>query len=272
MLIIGESINGSIPSVGQAIINRDEQWIQSLAKLQENSGAQMLDVNAGGLSNRDEVSDLIWLVEIVQKSVSIPLVLDSNNIDALKAAVSIYKGENLILSSLTAEEQRLNDLLPLVLEQNCGVIALCIDEKGISLEPKRRLEIASLLVERAIAGGLEPQNLYIDPLVLTLGVNYNAGAITLETLRLIHEQFPQVNTVCGVSNVGFEMPNRRLLNRTFVAMLLALGLNTFMVDVRDKELMGALLAAAALNGQDEWCMNYLNAYRAGKLDFSGRAL
>ncbi|MGI5926684.1 MAG: dihydropteroate synthase [Thermacetogeniaceae bacterium] len=266
MLIIGESLNGSIPAVGKAIINHDEQWIRELAKKQVDCGAQMLDVNAGGISGRDECADLVWLVEVVQDSVSVPLVLDSTNPEALRAAISVYRGPKPILSSLTAEEERFNALLPLVLDHDCGLIALCIDESGIPLEPKRRLEIAETLVERVTAAGIKPEDLYLDPLVLTLGVNYHAGAITLNTLHLIREHFPQVNTVCGVSNVSFEMPKRRLLNRYFAAMLMAFGLEAFMVDVCDREMMVALTAAAALTGRDEWCRNFFKSSRAGKLD------
>ncbi len=266
MLIIGESLNGSIPSVGQAITHHDESWIQNLAQKQVDCGAQMLDVNAGGLSGQDECTDLAWMVEVVQDSISVPLVLDSTNPEALRAAIAVYRGPKPILSSLTAEEARLNTLLPLALDHNCGLIALCLNEAGISPEPKRRLDIAGTLVERATAIGMKPEDLYLDPLVMSIGVSYHAGAVTLETLRLIRDHFPRVNTVCGVSNVGFEMPRRRLLNRTFVAMLMTLGLEAFMVDVRDPELMSTLLAAAALAGRDEWCRNYLKAYRAGKLD------
>jgi cobalamin-dependent methionine synthase I len=266
MLIIGESLNGSIPSVGQAITNHDEHWIRTLAQKQVDSGAQMLDVNAGGLSGQDECANLAWLVEVVQESVSVPLVMDSTNPEALRAAISVYRGPRAILSSLTAEEVRLNTVLPLALKYNCGLIALCFNESGISLESERRLEIATTLVERVTIAGMSPEDLYLDPLVMTIGANYQAGAVTLDTLRLIRDHFPQVNTVCGVSNVGFEMPKRRLLNKTFVAMLMALGLEAFMVDVRDAELMATLFAAAALAGRDEWCRIYLRAYRAGKLD------
>lgn len=265
MLIIGESLNGSIPSVGQAVIDHDEGYIRTLAQKQIDCGAQMLDVNAGGLSGQDEHADLAWMVEIVQDSVSVPLVLDSTNPDVLRTAIEVYRGPRAILSSLTAEESRINTLLPLALENNFGLIALCLDETGISLEPRKRLDIADTLVKQVTAAGMEPEDLYLDPLVLTIGANYRAGAITLDTIRLIRDHYPQVNTVCGVSNVGFEMPNRRLLNRTYVAMLMVLGLEAFIVDVRDQKLMSTLLAAAALAGHDEWCRNYFKAYRTGKL-------
>jgi 5-methyltetrahydrofolate--homocysteine methyltransferase len=265
MLIIGESLNGSIPSVGKAITNQDEQWIRALAQKQVDCGAQMLDVNAGGQSGRDECKDLAWMVKIVQDCVSVPLVLDSTNPEALRAAIAVYLGPKPILSSLTAEKARLKTMLPLALEYECGLIALCLDKDGISNKPKKRLEIASALVERVLESGMSLEDLYLDPMVMTIGVNYHAGSVTLNTLRLIREQFPDVNTVCGVSNVGFQMPMRRLLNRTFAAMLMALGLEAFMVDVRDQELMSALLAAAALAGRDEWCRTYLKAYRSGKL-------
>jgi 5-methyltetrahydrofolate--homocysteine methyltransferase len=266
MLIIGETLNAVIPKVGQAVIARDAEAITALARCQVECGAQMLDVNAGGLAGRDEVEDLVWMIEVVQEAVEIPLVLDSANPEALHMAITVYRGPRPILSSATAEARYLDRLLPLAVERDCGLVALCMGEQGIPSNPGGRLVIAETLVKRATAAGLKPEDLYLDPLVMTISADHRAGDVTLGTLRLIRDRLPEVRTICGVSNVGFGLPQRRLLNRTFVAMLMALGLEVFMVDVRDQALMATLLAAAALTGRDEWCSAYLKAYRAGKLD------
>ena len=265
MLIIGESLNGTIPSVAQAIAARDQDRIVALARRQVESGAQMLDVNAGGAPGRDECADLLWLVSTVQAVVQVPLVLDSHNAEALRHALGIYQGPPPILSSASLEEGRLEALLGLAVEHGCGLVALCMTGHGIPYEPLERVSIAAQLVEQAMAAGLKPEDLYLDPLVMTLASDYHAGERLLLALRLIREQFPAVSTICGVSNVGFEMPQRRLLNRTFVAMLIALGVEALMVDVRDEELMATLFASTALTGRDEWCRAYLKAYRLGKL-------
>ncbi len=265
MQIIGESLNGTIPSVAKAIAAHDSNFVTNLAQRQVECGADIIDVNAGGVPGGDECKDLVWMVNLVQDAVTVPLVLDSPNPDALRAAIAVYRGPGLILSSINAEEEQIEALLPLAVEKNCGLVALCMAESTIPADPEGRVAVAGKLIERAVQAGLRPENLYVDPLAMTLSVDYHVGQIVLGTLRLIRERFPQVKTLCGVSNIGFNMPQRRLLNRAFVAMLMALGLEAFMVDVRDAELMATLLSAAAVAGRDEWCRNYFKAYRAGKL-------
>lgn len=265
MLIVGESLNSSIPFVGQAVIHRDEKTLQDLARKQVECGAQALDVNAGGLAGQDECANLIWMVELIQRTVPVPLVLDSTNPEPLREAMSIYRGQP-ILSSATAEKARLDALLPLAREYHCGLLALCMDENGIPPEAEGRIKIASYIVERVTDAGIKPENLYLDPMVMTIGSDTMAGTITLQTLQGLHEHFPHVSTICGVSNVGYGMPKRKLLNRTFIAMLMAYGLDVFMTDVRDQELMAVYRAAAALTGRDTWGREYLKAFRAGKLE------
>ena len=265
MIIIGESLNATIPSVRQAVIDHDEDFISSLAKVQTERGANMLDVNAA-VPGQNEVENLVWMVKIVQSATTVPLVLDSSNPDALEAALSVYKGERPILNSITGEltESHLH-LLQLAVDHDCGLVGMCMDEVGISPETEVRFSIAVRLHERAISFGLNVENLYIDPLVMAIAADYYAGAVSLEVLRLINERLPYVKTFCGSSNVSYGMPLRKLLNKTFVSMQAALGMDAFLVDVRNRELMATLLAATALIGQDEWGMNYIRAFRQGKL-------
>lgn len=265
MLIIGESLNAAIPSVEQAVMTRNNNWIAALAQQQVECGAQMLDVNAAGSDSQDECAEMVWMVRVVQDTVRVPLVLDSSNPRVLQEAMGVYRGARPILSSITLEPGRLESTLSLAVRNHCGVVALCVGENGVPIHPEERLKAAETLVDRAIAAGLTPEDLYLDPLVMTIAADYQSGTRLFSTLRLLKDRFPKVNTICGVGNIGFQMPQRRLLNRTGVAMLMALGLDAFMVDVRDRELMASLSAAAALAGQDEWCRNYFKAFRAGKL-------
>ncbi|GAB6174381.1 methyltetrahydrofolate cobalamin methyltransferase [Paradesulfitobacterium aromaticivorans] len=265
MLIIGESLNGTIPTVREAIVAHDENAIAALARTQVECGAQMLDVNAGGLAGLDEDANLAWMVDIVQSVVDVPLVLDSSNPAALRAGIKVYRGARPILSSINAEQERLNTVIPLAVEYNCGLVALCMSERGVPMDAEGRLVVADMLIERATAAGIKPEDIYLDPLVMTVAADHTAGSVFLQTLRLIRERYPEVGTFCAPSNVSFEMPQRRLLNRTFVAMITALGLKGFMVNVRDREVMATLVAAATLAGSDDYCRNYLKANRAGKL-------
>lgn len=265
MLIIGESLNGTIPSVGKAIATRDEDFVTSLALRQVECGADMLDINAGGVSGQDESANLVWMVNLIQNAVQVPLVLDSSNPEALRAAMAVYQDPRVILSSISAEEAGIEALLPLAVKRQCGLVALCMSEEGIPPDAEGRAALAGRLVERAMDAGLRPENLYIDPLAMSLATGDRAGEIALDTIRFVRERYPRVKTLCAASNVGFGMPQRRLLNRTFVAMLAALGLDAVLVDVRDAEVMAALVAAAAIVGQDELCRRYVKAYRRGTL-------
>lgn len=156
MLIVGESLNGAIPSVAQAIATRDESRIAALARRQVKCGAQMLDVNAGGAGGQDECDDLTWLLTTVQEAVQVPLLLDSSNPNALRAAMAICQGLRPILSLATLEEDRLETLLDMAVEYGCGLVVLCMDDRGIPMEPLERLEIAGELIQCACDPGVFP--------------------------------------------------------------------------------------------------------------------
>jgi cobalamin-dependent methionine synthase I len=148
MLIIGESINGTIPKVGQAILERNDTFLRELTKVQYEGGANLLDVNAGVASGTEE-EDLPWLVEIVQKEVPIPLMIDSANPEALKAALSVYKNsEPPILNSISGEEEKWNKLFPVLIEKGCKVVVLLMDDQGIPKTMEERLKIAERLFKR----------------------------------------------------------------------------------------------------------------------------
>jgi len=264
--IIGESLNASIPAVKEAVTAQDEEKITALATRQEECGAHMLDVNAA-VVGRKEPEDLVWMVRAVQSVVDLPLVLDSSDPDALREALKVYQGPTPIISSVTGEMTEGHEaLLSLAVEHNCGLVAMCMDEEGISPDAAKRLEVAERLVERAVKAGLKPENVYVDPLVMTISADTIAGATFLELLHMMRTRLPEVHTFCGASNVSHGMPLRKLLNHTFVSMLAAVGMDSFLVNVRDQGLMATLLAEAALIGQDEWRMEYIRAYRAGRLD------
>lgn len=263
MNIVGESINGTIEKVGQAISGRDHGFIEQLAREQVDRGAQMLDVNAG-MGGRDEVEDLTWLVRVVQGAVDAPLMIDSSNPEAIEAALALHRGKPLV-NSITAEPRKREGLLPLLASHDCGVVALSLTEEGIPKTPTHRLEVARSLVADLTEAGKAPEDIYLDPLVLTIATDWQAGATALKTLQFFKQELPGVRTVAGLSNIGFGMPNRRLINRTFLVMGIALGLDCAILDVRDAALMSVLMASRALAGEDKWCRGYIKAYRDGKL-------
>jgi len=158
MLIIGESINGTIPKVGQAILEKNEAFLRQLARTQVECGAQMLDVNAG-VAGGNEVEDLPWLIRLIQKEVPVPLMIDSSNPEALKAGLSIYQQpERPILNSISGEKGKWNRLFPVVLEKTCKVVLLCMDDQGIPKTPEERVAIASHLVQDLTQAGIPALN------------------------------------------------------------------------------------------------------------------
>jgi len=265
MLIIGESINGTIQKVGQAILDRNEAFLKELAKTQYECGANYLDVNAG-VARGDEVNDLPWLVQIVQKDVPVPLVIDSANPEAIKAALSIYRhSEPPLLNSISGETEKWNKLFPVIVEKKCKIVVLLMDDKGIPKTTDERMAIAKRLSERLTGGGIPSENIYFDPLVLSVGVETDAALVTLETIRTLRYDFPNSHIISGVSNVSMGLPGRRLINRTFLTMAIYAGLDTLLIDVRDQSLMSSIYTSKILVNQDPYCLQYLKAYREKKI-------
>ncbi|MCX8117729.1 MAG: dihydropteroate synthase [Desulfobacterota bacterium] len=265
MLIVGESINGTIPKVGEAILNRDETFLKQLARTQYECGAHFLDVNAGVASGH-EVRDLPWLVDLVQQEVPIPLMIDSANPEALASALQVYRhSEPPILNSISGEQAKWDRLFPLVIERRCKVVVLLMDDQGIPKSLEEKLTIAQRLYKKLVDAGLPPDHVFFDILVLSIAVEPEAALVALKTMQTIRSHFPNAHLICGVSNVSMGLPARRLINRTFLTMALASGLDTLLIDVRDQALMSSLYAAKALLNEDPYCLEYLKAYREQKL-------
>lgn len=264
MLIVGEKINTSRSSIAPAVEKRDAAFIQDLARKQAEAGANMIDVNAGTLLG-DEPAALAWLVQTVQAVLDMPCCLDSPNPVAIEAALKVHKGKALI-NSVSGEAERFNKIAPLVKKFGCSVVGLCMDDKGIPETAEGRLEVAKSLVSRLNDMGINDEDIYLDPLVQPISVNPQAAAVTLDTIGGITARLPRVHKICGLSNVSFGLPARKVINQSFMAMAIGRGLDGAIVDPLDGRLMALGLAATALAGQDEYCANYLAAYRKGKLE------
>ncbi len=264
MKIIGEKINGTRKTVAAAIASRDATFIQNLARKQVEGGAHWLDVNAGTPPDR-EVDDLLWLIDLIQHVSEVPLSLDSANPSALSAALGAVQKTPLI-NSISGEPDRLNNVLPIVAQHGCEVIALCMDDKGIPADVDGRLAVARKLFAATRAASVPDEKVYVDPLVLTIATDTNAGRITLDTIRAVRAEFPQAHISLGLSNVSFGLPARSLVNRTFLTLAIAAGMDTAIVDPNDREMKAALFATDLLLGQDKHCLNYTRAYRKGLLE------
>jgi 5-methyltetrahydrofolate--homocysteine methyltransferase len=267
MLLVGESINGTRKQVAEAIGGRDAEFIKALANDQVQAGAHVLDVN-GGVAGGNEVEDLVWLIQTVRSTTDIRLMVDSANPQALQAGVEACVkdgGQVPFINSISGEQSRIDAVLPLVEKYKCPVVGLCLSDAGIPPTAEDRFAVAQKLYDLTSGAGLPGEDLWIDPLVLTVSADSNAGLVTLETLRLVKERLP-VRTTGGLSNVSFGLPNRPLLNRTFVAMCAGLGIDGAVLDVRNKAMMATIKAIEALRGEDPYCGAYLKAHRAGLLE------
>jgi len=264
MIVIAERINGTRQAIKAALLAKDEALIQREATAQAEAGADWLDLNAAAEPDR-ELELMEWLVETVQAGVKTPLCVDSASPKVIEAGLKRHRNGKPMVNSITMEQGRHEEVLPLVKRYGASVIGLALDDSGVGKTAADRLRVVERMVETAAKHGIALSDLYVDPLVLTVSSDQNSGVIALEVLRQIKAGWPEVKTTAGLSNVSFGLPNRQLLNRTYLAMLMAFGLDSVLVDVLDAQVMATLSAAVTLLGQDPYCKNYLKAFRAGKL-------
>jgi len=264
MKIIGEKINGTRKRVARAITERDADFIKVLAQKQAEAGATWLDVNAGTHPNR-EADDLIWLIETIQAVVDTPLCLDSANQAALAVAIKAVNKTPMV-NSISGEPERLDGILPLVAGHGCQVIALAMDAKKIPETAEGRVAVITAVMQKTRSAGLPDKYIYIDPLAMTISTNIQSGMIACDTIRAIHEVYPEVHFTIGLSNISFGLPARSYINRAFITLAMAAGLDSAILDPLDRELWAAILATELVLGQDRHCLNYTRAYRAGVFD------
>lgn len=265
MIIVGEKINTSLKGITEAVKNRNKEFIQELAIRQDEQGADYIDVNCGTLID-EEVEALTWLVEVVQEVIDKPLCVDSPNPKALEAALKVHKGIPMI-NSITAENDRYDEIIKLVKEYDAKIVALVIDEQnGISPSDEIRTKIGEDLITRMYNDGVPYENMFIDPLIQPISTDGNMGIVGLNTISKIREKFPKVHFMCGLSNVSFGLPNRGLLNRTYLAMCMHAGLDGAVLDPGNTKMMSMIYAGEALLGKDRFTKKYLKAHRRGMLE------
>jgi 5-methyltetrahydrofolate--homocysteine methyltransferase len=263
VLIIGERINATRKRIGEAVTKRDAEFIKEEARKQVAAGAHMLDVN-GGIAGQ-EAENLVWLVNTVQEVVQVPLCLDSADAEALRQALPLCRQPPMI-NSITDEPERFQAVAPLAKKHGTKVIALCLSAAAPPQGLEDRVATAVSLVKRLADEGIAPENIYVDPCVFPIGTGSHHGPAVLDAISQIRAQCPGVHTSCGVSNVSYGMPVRKLLNEVFLLMLLGRGMDAAIIDPCDAGLMARILAAEALGGRDTHCKAYLQAYRNGKLE------
>ncbi|MHB8076806.1 methyltetrahydrofolate cobalamin methyltransferase [Desulfosporosinus fructosivorans] len=263
MIIIGEKINGTIPSVKTAIQDRDEQFIRDLAVRQTEAGADYLDVCAS-TAPEVEAETLVWLMNIVQDAVDTPLCIDSPNPRVIEHVFKQAKRPGLI-NSVSAEGDKCEVIFPLIKGTDWGVIALTCDNHGIPSDIQTRVDITNLLVEKAKKYDITPDRLHIDPLVLALSTDSQSLLTFLETMKTVKNLYPSIKVTSGLSNISFGMPLRKIVNQHFLTIALFTGMDSAIIDPCSRDMYTTLLTTEALMGRDRLCRQFSNAYRKNKI-------
>lgn len=260
MIFIGELINSSRKSIATAIEAQDAQAIQQVALSQAEAGVDYIDVNAGTFVDKEK-EYIQWIVQTVQHVTDKPCAIDSPDPKVIETALAVHQGTAMI-NSISLEKERFEKLLPIVAGTDLKVIALCMSDEGMPETVDDRLKIADKLVNGLLQNNVKVENIFVDPLVQPLSVNNNFGMEFVLAVEQIMTRFEGIHTVCGLSNISYGLPARKFLNQTFMVMAIARGLDGAIVNPLDKKMMASIIAAEALAGKDDFCMNYLKAYRA----------
>jgi len=267
MLVIGESINASNRSVAEAIARRDREFVERLARAEVAAGADFIDVNAsiGHSSQEHQAATMEWLVEVVQGATDKPIAIDSASPAVIKAALRKYRGERLMINSVTAEPEKLASIGSLAAERQAWVVALAIGTNGIPSNVEERLAVCEQIMARLTQLGLEAEQIFFDPLILPIAVDSAQGIVTLKTLEQIKYRYPAAKTVLGLSNISYGLPCRRLVNRAFLLMAAYAGLDAVILNPLDAKMMSFIKVADMLTGKDLSCREYIRANRKGIL-------
>jgi 5-methyltetrahydrofolate--homocysteine methyltransferase len=257
--IIGERINPTgRKKLAEDLRGGDLSTVELDTHAQVEAGADMLDINAG-IPLVDEAELLANMLQTVQAAADIPICIDSSVIEALEAGLAVYEGKALV-NSVTGEDDRLEEILPLVAKHGAAVIGLANDETGIPETPQQRVDIARKIVSAAGDHGIPPEDVVIDPLAMTVGAATDAVTITLETISRIRDELG-VNMCLGASNVSFGLPRRHALNAAFLPMAMAAGLTSAIMGTAEV-IVNSVRAADLLLGHDAWGASWIAAHRA----------
>jgi len=267
MLIIGECINASNRTVAEAIARRDREFIEVMTKAQVEAGADFIDVNvgAGQGTQGQEAEGMEWLVKTVQAVTDKPLTIDSDVPGIIEAALRIYRGETVMINSVTAEPERLESIGPLAAKRKALLVALAMGSEGIPDTVERRLEACEKILTRLTGMGMAAEQIYFDPLVLPISVDSRQGLVTLKTIEQIKIHYPAAKTVMGLSNISFGLPSRKSVNCAFLLMAAYAGLDAAILDPRNEKTMSLVRISDMLIGKDALCKGYIKAYRQGKI-------
>lgn len=262
--IVAERINMTRKRIREEVWKRNAKYVAGQAKRQAEAGATHIDLNAGG-DPAKEVEDMKWLAGIASEAVELPLCFDSSNPDALRAGLDLCNRPGTIINSITGEKERVESILPLVKEYGTGVVCLTMDDGGMPEDFEGRIKITRDLVGLLRGEGVADDRIYVDHLVRPSSTNPGQARAILDAVSSTRAEFPEVHLCMGLSNISYGLPQRNNLNRAFLAMLVAAGADGAIVDPCEEGMMNTLFSARAALGLDDYCMEYIQAHRAGRL-------
>jgi len=259
--LIGERINPTGRRIFQEQLRAgDLSAIERDVKAQVEGGADVLDINMG-VPLTDEAELLAKAITMVQELTDLPICIDSSVVEALEAGLSVYKGRALV-NSITAEDDRMAAILPLVKKYDAAIIALPNDHDEIPMEAEKRIRLTQKIIDVATTEyGIAQADIVIDPLAMPIGADTTTSLVTLDTMSQIKERFG-VNMTCGASNVSFGMPDRHTLGAAYLPMAMTAGLTSAIMDTRTPQIVDAVKAADLVLSHDEWGMAWIAAHRA----------
>ena len=261
MIIIGEKINGAIPSVAEAIKNTDADFIRNLAKAQADAGADFIDVCAS-TDVSVELKTMKWLIDLVQEVTDTPIAVDSPSAEVCAKAIEYCKKPGLV-NSVSMEGNKIEVVFPVIADTPWQCAALLCDDTGIPKSGGQRLEVFAAIMEKARAYKIDPSRLHIDPLVEMLCTSEDGVNVILDVIRKIKAQYPDIHVTGGASNISFNLPARKFVNQAFLVLAMSAGMDSAIINPLHKHMMGLIYATEALMGRDEYCMAYINGYREG---------
>ena len=265
MIIIAEKLNGSIPSCGKAIAERDEVYIKDMAKRQADAGATFIDCSAS--INEGELDALKWMIDNIQSVTDCPISVDSPAVNVVIDAMQFCKKPGLF-NSVSGEGGKIDMAFPILAKpenNKWNVMALLCDDTGIPKSAAKRIEVFEMTMAKAAEYGIEESRIHIDPLVEMLCTTDDGAGISmvLEVMNHIKATHPKVHISGAISNISFNLPVRRLVNQAFAALAISAGMDSAVMDPLSQDLRGIIYAAEAMMGQDDFCAEYTSAYREG---------
>ena len=261
MIIIGEKINGSIPAVGKAIAEKDADFIRNRARIQAEANSTYIDVCAS-VEESMEVETLKWLIDLVQEVTDVPICIDSPSARVCVEAIPFCNKPG-VINSVSLEGDKIDTIFSVIAKTSWECVALLCDDKGIPNSVERRMEVFHNIMKKAKEYNIDPSRLHIDPLVVTLGTDGEALTTFVECCKQIKSQYPTIHITSGLSNISFGLPARKNINQAFMVLAMNAGMDSAIVDPTNRDMLGVIYATDALLENDEYCLEYIGAYREG---------